>query len=126
MNTSRVDGVKPLRNRGTPRPYPPMKSTKSSQDKVITPQVMSKAVITGMTNRASCSCSSTIAQRNCPNGLSPIITNQMYVPKYCQYENSATTQQKSPIVNDVNMRLDLFHTFGCQMSSFSAAGSLLL
>merc|ERR1719327_1116591 len=103
-----------------------MKSTKSSQESVITPQVMSKAVITGMTSNASCNCSSTIAHKNCPSGLKPIITNQMYVPKYCQYENSATTQQNKPIVNDVNMRLDLFHTFGCQMSSFSAAGSLLL
>ncbi len=52
-----------------------MKSTKSSHDSVITPQVISKAVITGMTNKASWSCSSTMAQRNWPSGRRPMMTN---------------------------------------------------
>ena len=60
-----------------------------------------------MTNKASWSCSSTMAQRNCPSGRKPMITNQMYVPKYCQYENSATTQQNKPIVKLVKIKFDL-------------------
>ena len=52
-----------------------MKSTKSSHDNVMTPQVMSKAVMTGITNNASWSCSSTMAQRNWPSGRRPMMTN---------------------------------------------------
>ena len=61
------------------------------------PHVMSNAVMTGITNNASWSCSSTMAHRNWPSGRRPMMTNLRAVPR-TRRDDGVRTPRRGPDV----------------------------